>query len=69
MRILAERIIETDEPETSAMCIGGQGDASDEDWFPAAAGTRRPSTSRQSTNGSRKPNLDERLLEAGSERC
>jgi hypothetical protein len=33
-RIVVERIIETDEPETSAVCVGGRGDAPEEDWFP-----------------------------------
>ncbi|QOC93462.1 plasmid pRiA4b ORF-3 family protein [Micromonospora craniellae] len=33
-RIVVERIIEVDEPETSASCVGGQGDAPEEDWFP-----------------------------------
>lgn len=33
-RILVERIIETDEVETAAICVGGQGDAPEEDWSP-----------------------------------
>jgi hypothetical protein len=33
-RITVERILDTDEPEMSAVCIGGQGDAPEEDWFP-----------------------------------
>jgi Plasmid pRiA4b ORF-3-like protein len=33
-RIVVERIIETDEAETSPICVGGQGDAPEEDWFP-----------------------------------
>ncbi|MEU4215068.1 IS1096 element passenger TnpR family protein [Actinoplanes sp. NPDC026623] len=33
-RMMVERIIVTDEPEISPVCVGGQGDAPEEDWFP-----------------------------------
>jgi hypothetical protein len=40
-RAVVERIIETDEPGTSPVCVGGRGDAPEEDWFPGCgiAGT------------------------------
>jgi hypothetical protein len=31
---VVERIMDIYEPETSAVCVGGQGDAPEEDWFP-----------------------------------
>ncbi|MCM4084572.1 plasmid pRiA4b ORF-3 family protein [Paractinoplanes hotanensis] len=41
-RILVERIIETEQPETSAVCVGGQGDAPEEDWFPGCGRDATP---------------------------
>ncbi len=41
-RIVVERIIETDEPETSAVCVGGQDDAPEEDWFPGCGRDATP---------------------------
>jgi len=41
-RVVVERIIETDEPQTSAVCVGGQGDAPEEDWFPGCGGEAAP---------------------------
>jgi hypothetical protein len=41
-RIVVERIIETDEPETSPVCVGGQGDAPEEDWFPGCGRDAAP---------------------------
>ena len=41
-RIVVERIIETDEPGTSAVCVGGQGDAPEEDWFPGCGREAAP---------------------------
>jgi len=41
-RIVVERIIETEQPETSAVCVGGQGDAPEEDWFPGCGRDATP---------------------------
>jgi hypothetical protein len=41
-RILVERIIETEQPETSTVCVGGQGDAPEEDWFPGCGRDATP---------------------------
>jgi hypothetical protein len=41
-RITVERIIDTDEPEMSAVCVGGQGEAPDEDWFPGSGRKTSP---------------------------
>jgi len=41
-RIVVERIIETDDPATSAVCVGGQGDAPEEDWFPGCGRDATP---------------------------
>jgi hypothetical protein len=41
-RILVERIIETEQPETSTICVGGQGDAPEEDWFPGCGRDATP---------------------------
>jgi len=41
-RIVVERIIETDDPVTSAVCVGGQGDAPEEDWFPGCGRDATP---------------------------
>jgi hypothetical protein len=41
-RIAVERIIETNERETSLVCIGGQGDAPEEDWFPGCGRDATP---------------------------
>jgi hypothetical protein len=41
-RIVVERIIEPGEPETSAVCVGGQGDAPEEDWFPGCGRDAAP---------------------------
>jgi hypothetical protein len=41
-RIVVERIIETDEQGTSAVCVGGQGDAPEEDWFPGCGREAAP---------------------------
>lgn len=41
-RIVVERIIEVDESETSAVCVGGQGDAPEEDWFPGCGRDATP---------------------------
>jgi hypothetical protein len=41
-RIVVERIIETGEPDMSAVCVGGQGDAPEEDWFPGCGRDAAP---------------------------
>jgi hypothetical protein len=41
-RIVVERIVEANEPEASAICIGGQGDAPEEDWFPGCGRDATP---------------------------
>jgi hypothetical protein len=41
-RVTIERIIETEEPETTAVCVGGQGDAPEEDWFPGCGRDATP---------------------------
>ncbi len=41
-RIVVERIMETDDPVASAVCVGGQGDAPEEDWFPGCGRDATP---------------------------
>jgi Plasmid pRiA4b ORF-3-like protein len=41
-RIVVERIVETGEPDMSAVCVGGQGDAPEEDWFPGCGRDAAP---------------------------
>jgi pRiA4b ORF-3-like protein len=40
--ITVERIIDTDRPESVAVCVAGQGDAPPEDWFPGGGREATP---------------------------